>query len=258
MARRLLGTNRQRERALQQALTTRVENTVALAFQRQIVTTMNQAADIVRDGGSPVAAVQANSENMRRLLVRTYDAAGTVLASRLLNQLKSVHGKQWVRKQDPDMAFQAALQDFIRTHTQRRLVEIDSTTSDQMLRIVRRGLADGATLDQIRDQISSVAPALSRSRAATIARTETHSAAQYGHYEAARATELPLVKEWIAADDDRTRDDEWDHVSADGQQRPMAEPFEVSGENMMQPGDPGASAGNIVNCRCGTGYLLED
>lgn len=258
MARRLLGTNRQRERALQQALTTRVENTVALAFQRQIFTTMQEAGDIVRAGGSPVVAVQANSDKMRRLLVRTYDAAGTVLASRLLNQLKGVHGKQWVRKQDPDMAFQEALQDFIRTHTQRRLIEIDSTTSDQMLRIVRRGLADGATLDQIRDQISSVAPALSRSRAATIARTETHSAAQYGHYEAARATELPLVKEWIAADDDRTRDDEWDHVSADGQRRAMAEPFEVSGEPMMQPGDPSASAGNIVNCRCGTGYLLED
>ena len=30
----------------------------------------------------------------------------------------------------------------------------------------------------------------------------------------------------------------------------MDEPFEVDGEQLMYPGDPAGSAGNIINCQC--------
>jgi len=258
MARRLFGTDRQRERATQQALTTRVENTVAVAFRRQIAGTMRAAADAVRDGAGVVDVVDARSEDLTRLLQRTYTAAANALGGRVLEALKGVHGEHWVRKQEPDLAFQAALQAFITSTVAGRIEDLDNTTKAQLQAIVRRGIAEGETLNAIRDRIRATTPIISGVRAATIARTETHSAAQFGHLQAAVATDLPLVKEWISAQDDRTREDPFDHLGSDGQTVGIALPFDISGDRLMQPGDPNGSPGNVINCRCGAGFLLED
>jgi HK97 family phage portal protein len=53
--------------------------------------------------------------------------------------------------------------------------------------------------------------------------------------------------EWLATNDDRTRDD---HAEADGQVKPINEPFDVGGEQLMYPGDPAGSAENTIQCRC--------
>jgi len=54
-------------------------------------------------------------------------------------------------------------------------------------------------------------------------------------------------REWLAAIDDRTRAD---HRAAHGQQADLDTPFYVGGEYLQFPGDPQASAEQIVNCRC--------
>jgi uncharacterized protein with gpF-like domain len=69
-----------------------------------------------------------------------------------------------------------------------------------------------------------------------------------------------MRKEWVSAQDERTRTsppDEFDHIEADGQVVDMNEAFTVGGEQMMFPGDPGGSAGNIINCRCAVVYLTD-
>jgi uncharacterized protein with gpF-like domain len=96
---------------------------------------------------------------------------------------------------------------------------------------------------------------ISRQRGALIARTETHGAANYGADGAARATGLKLRKEWIAAEDERTRPD---HNEANGQIVDMDQAFDVGGEALMYPGDPAGSAGNIINCRCGVSHVVDD
>ena len=63
-------------------------------------------------------------------------------------------------------------------------------------------------------------------------------------------------KRWLTSRDARVRRPEpgspFDHWSADGQTVPIDQPFSVSGEPLMHPGDRsrGASAGNLINCRC--------
>lgn len=63
-------------------------------------------------------------------------------------------------------------------------------------------------------------------------------------------------KRWLTSRDARvrrpTRTSHYDHASADGQTVPIAQPFVVSGEELMYPGDSsrGASISNTVNCRC--------
>lgn len=93
------------------------------------------------------------------------------------------------------------------------------------------------------------------SRAMTIARTETHKAANVSQYtraeSAATDSGLDVVVEWISTNDGRVRDS---HKNANGQTRPMGQPFNVGGESMKYPSDPTASAENTINCRCVLGY----
>ncbi len=59
-------------------------------------------------------------------------------------------------------------------------------------------------------------------------------------------------KMWKNVGDNRVRTGKFDHRQPDGQIRPVALPFEVSGELLMYPGDTslGASTGNVAGCRC--------
>ena len=97
------------------------------------------------------------------------------------------------------------------------------------------------------------------SRAMTIARTETHKAANTTQYTkaewAAQESGLKVEVEWIATNDGRVRDN---HRHADGQKRPIGQPFNVGGEAMRYPSDPRASASNTINCRCVLGYDTID
>lgn len=97
------------------------------------------------------------------------------------------------------------------------------------------------------------------SRAMTIARTETHKAANTTQYTkaewAAQESGLKVEVEWIATNDGRVRDS---HRHVDGQKRPMGQTFNVGGEAMRYPSDPRASAKNTINCRCVLGYDTID
>ena len=97
------------------------------------------------------------------------------------------------------------------------------------------------------------------SRAMTIARTETHKAANTTQYTkaewAAQESGLKVEVEWIATNDGRVRDN---HRHADGQKRHIGQPFNVGGEAMRYPSDPRASAKNTINCRCVLGYDTID
>jgi uncharacterized protein with gpF-like domain len=59
----------------------------------------------------------------------------------------------------------------------------------------------------------------------------------------------------IATRDARTRDA---HAFADGQVAAVDAPFVVDGEQMTHPGASGASAANVVNCRCAIAFLTPD
>lgn len=91
-------------------------------------------------------------------------------------------------------------------------------------------------------------------RADTVARTETVGAFVQGELAAQRALgdDGPVEKVWVAALDDRTRET---HADAHDQCVPISEPFNVGGVSMDAPHDPGAPAGEVVNCRCVVEFL---
>lgn len=91
-------------------------------------------------------------------------------------------------------------------------------------------------------------------RAERLVRSAYNSAANNAAYQDVKA--LYDEAQWITARDSRVRSpatgSKFDHQKADGQVRKVGKPFRVSGEKLLFPGDRslGASAGNIVNCRC--------
>lgn len=65
----------------------------------------------------------------------------------------------------------------------------------------------------------------------------------------------PVKKAWLTQGDDRVRDFPhfaFSHVRADLQVKNQNEPYIVTGERLMYPGDMslGASLGNVIRCRC--------
>ena len=90
-----------------------------------------------------------------------------------------------------------------------------------------------------------------RNRAMTIARTETIRAYNAGAigsaFRAQDAEQIPMVKEWLATEDQKTRAS---HRLADGQERLLMEPFQVGGSFLMFPEDPMGQPEEVINCRC--------
>ncbi len=74
-------------------------------------------------------------------------------------------------------------------------------------------------------------------------------------------TPLPITgeldKEWVSVADNLVRPA---HLAADGQKVPLSQPFIVGGQALMIPGDAtlGASAGNVINCRCSSKVETSD
>lgn len=142
-----------------------------------------------------------------------------------------------------------------------RIASVTLTTRNIIIDAIQRGQEAGDSVDVIASRLEDLIPRMSRTRGALIARTETHGAANYGAHHAAKATGLTLRKEWVSAEDHRTRDfgegdgdvDEFNHRAANGQIVDMDQPFRIARRNgtselLMFPGDPNGSPGNTINC----------
>jgi hypothetical protein len=155
----------------------------------------------------------------------------------------------------------APIDEWLRVNAGVRITGITETSRRLIAEQVAAGTAAGETIPQIARRLGqfyldSIIP----NRAMVIARTEVSGAmswaSNHAATEAQRDGNVEMEKEWLSNHDDRVRgtkdSDEFDHVEADGQRVPMDEPFVVSGEQLMYPldGSRGASAGNVINCRC--------
>jgi uncharacterized protein with gpF-like domain len=134
---------------------------------------------------------------------------------------------------------------------------ITETTREQILSVLQQGLSEGWSIDQIASELQS--PELLLWRARLIARTELVKGAFVGTKIASEDSEWETEKEWIAANDHRTRHS---HRNVDGVVIDSDDKFKVAkskgGNDLMDgPGDPTASVENIANCRCSLAVLAK-
>ena len=198
-------------------------------------------------------ALEAQQASWLAMYLRLYRGIADEFAGPVLDLLKA-----GPRPEAKGLEWSEEYLSFIERTALSRIRDISATTKALVLREMDLGMAAGENMYQIAQRVSSKYDDFSEYRAMTAARTEVNAAANYGSQLAAESTGLPLVKRWLSYVDDRTRggEDGCDHISADGQERELHQPYDVSGEQLMFPGDTslGASAGNIVNCRCTETY----
>lgn len=131
-------------------------------------------------------------------------------------------------------------------------------TSRELIRqsIEATAVLPGGTAARIAAQILTDNVASRPARARRVAHTESHESANFGSMDVARLVSRALDKVWLSLMDGRQRDA---HGNAHKQRRRLEQNFTVGGELMAYPGDSslGASASNLVNCRCVLGFIRK-
>lgn len=129
--------------------------------------------------------------------------------------------------------------------------------SGQIQSVITQAILQGESIPNIAKRIAQTMGETNHASTIRYARTAITAAENAGKVDAYRRAEemgVDAVQEWRAVLDMRTRHE---HREADGQRRPIGEPFEVGGEELMFPGDPSASGHLIWNCRCSLRAIVK-
>lgn len=114
---------------------------------------------------------------------------------------------------------------------------------------VLQGIIQGESIPKISKRIMNVQQ-MNKEAAVRSARTIVTGAECKGRMDSYKRVQddgIIMVKKWISAHDNGTRD--W-HRDLDGVEKPIDEPFENEFGEIMYPGDPSAHGANVYNCRC--------
>lgn len=204
-----------------------------------------QLVRAVSDGKDPAPVLKAGRKQWQSLYNTVYVNVAKPFAISTVGTLKHVS----VTDVKADDAWLNTVLSYLRQNSGTRIRGIEGTTLNLVRSALAEGVAAGEGTDQLARRVADSYDLFGRYRAERIARTEVVGASNLGSRAGAESTGLRLVHEWLSTRDDRTRDI---HMDVDGQKQAMADPYTVSGEELMFPGDGslGASAENLINCRC--------
>lgn len=192
-------------------------------------------------------AAQALERELRMILRAELERIGKLASGDVIKAAKGLPGIEAKWGLDD---FLLSFTSWIVTRSLFSSTTVANTFRDRVRGVIEEGVREGEGERGIGKRILAIGAVQTLSWARTIARTETHQAASEAQERSIQGLRIPAkTKEWIAAGDKRTRDD---HRDADGQTVAMDEDFRVGGEYLARPGDgsKGASARNLVNCRC--------
>lgn len=255
MARRLLNHSNRRELLLQRRLLLALERRYSPVFAREIVMASGDLSDSFARSGAVPYDMGEHRKRIEAIYSDLSKSAVDAFGKRILDQGKASGRLLEFKEADYSALYDRIALDYIANEAVRqRITKVTETTREDIVRIVAQGQAEGLAVREIADRINAAIPDISRYRGSVIGRTETHGAANSGAQEAAKAAGLPLLKEWVASESERTRED---HRAADGQRVEMEQPFSVGGDLLMYPGDPAGSAGQVINCRCAVVHVVQ-
>lgn len=124
---------------------------------------------------------------------------------------------------------------------------VGETTANEILAAIRAGELGGLSMDEVSRLVGKAVYGEEKMdwRTRMIARTESAGAYAQGSWEQARQLGIFQSKEWLAFEDNRTRET---HSMAMFQ-GPIAMDARFS-NGLLYPFEPGAPADEVINCRC--------
>jgi len=220
--------------------------------------------------------ITKHKRDIENKLRRIYNTSIDVSSERMFSMFKKHDGRLLITKQD-DLFMNESQEIDARAQVEQEkdnyvaetiaitALLISQTTEKNLLfytsKAEEAGL-DKADMDRL---ISENMNDISISRSKIIADTNVHDGVVWGNLETMGAigvvtgTASRLRKEWITQLDELVRSNPpsaFDHRIVHGQRRKLKEPFNVSGEFLMYPGDSAGSPGNVISCRCVIGHVL--
>lgn len=246
--------NPELERRIQERLWVRIAKRNETRIRRELAAQYMAAAKAVEAGRKPG---KIDGDRLETSIAAVMRESYQEIGRRSATAIKETQGRGGKRAVPMSPEFEAGMNRYIRKYAARKVKEVDAVTKARIAIEVQRGIDEGLTNREVASNIREKALIDSAYRSSVIARTESHAAANAGSFESAAESGVVEEKEWIFTEDERTRDgvdSEFDHTNVANV--PIDKPFIVSGEELMYPGDPSGSAGNIINCRCAIGYVV--
>lgn len=223
---------------------------------------VKQALPIIKDRGPEMAMglidLQVFNSKIEPIITNLHVTSGLFFANKGLREINKAVRAQKVKAANfgfNDEWAEQIIAYFQKFLLQKAVIPISQTTRDQIMAVLQQAINEGWGYDKIAAEFAD--PTMLLWRARRIARTETLIASNYGLRLASEKSEYETGKEWIAANDHRTRHG---HRRVDGEVVDEELRFAVGVYNhkgillrtemMTGPGDPEASAENVINCRC--------
>jgi len=125
---------------------------------------------------------------------------------------------------------------------------VNRTTQKLVSGQLTSGIVAGEGLNELTARIAKTLGS-NRGRAISIARTQTAGAMGTGRHTGMKTAGVDK-KSWLSSRDDNVRDSHRQAESRYAEGISLEVPFQVGGDFLMYPGDPGGSAAQIINCRC--------
>lgn len=193
-------------------------------------------------------------DKIKEMYIDIYKTIGLDYGNKINNQLEKVTKANILFNEE--LLKEILL--FLNNEGGQRIVSVRNTLVETIVNSIKEQIAAQGSLVSLRDiiyNIVSKSNVFYKWQALRIARTETTTAANFAAIETAKQSNLVLQKEWISAQDDRTRIIPYDHLDMNGVKQDLDKPFFIGGENIDFAGDPNASAGNTINCRCTVAFV---
>jgi hypothetical protein len=254
MAKYLTGRGGEAERQAQIEILERIEARFQPAIAREIARAMRIMARGFAETGVVPPLPNDHARQIQDILNRMALVSLRLMAGRILNAQRA-DSMVIERKDFASTVAKLAIRYIGLEAYRQRITSISETTRANIIVQVARGFDAGLGQEGVAKLIRQSVPEIARARSSVIARTETHGAAGYGAQGAAVETGLELRKEWVAAEDERTRES---HAQINGQIVGLQDYFDVGGHSAQFPGDPSLPPEECINCRCVSVYVVNE
>lgn len=186
-------------------------------------------------------------------LMKIYRTVGVFYAAKTLREVNASAREEKAFGLDSEWI--AAIIEYFQTYLLNKAVlPIRSTTVEDIRAILAKGVSEGWGIDRMVYELDHTELPVSRAR--LIIRTELLKAQFEGRRLGADESEWETNKTWIAADDHRTRNSHRlvDDTTIRAEERFAVRKRKGGFDMMLGPGDPEASAENVIQCRCTLAY----
>lgn len=133
--------------------------------------------------------------------------------------------------------------DWLDTYAGEQITRINETTKELTKKIIKEGLVNGDSTNQIAENLVEQIAQYTKGRAVTISETEIHNSFQKGNFMSAKSSGFKY-KTYITAGDARVRPR---HVVLNNVRIKIDEKF---GNGGLYPGDPALGPEDNCRCRC--------